>query len=85
MKIRNNNNNNNNKIKYEIYLNQIMYFSEGVFIGEVNSLMLKKRVNTLVEVVEDSQLILIPAESLNSFLYSNPGLQILFRDSLVIE
>lgn len=54
-------------------------------MGEVESIMQKKRLNTIVEVVEDAELVIIRAESLISFLQSNPGLQILFKDSIIVE
>lgn len=58
---------------------------EGTFVGEIEALMTQKRLNTIVEVVEDSQLMMIQQDALNSFLSSNPGLQVLFRDSLIVE
>jgi CRP-like cAMP-binding protein len=63
----------------------VFIYGEGTFIGEVDSLFYKKRLNTIVEVVEDSNLVIIQADALNSFLSSNPGLQVLFKDSLIIE
>jgi hypothetical protein len=36
--------------------------------------MYGKRLVTYVDTIEDSYLVIIPADSLNSFLSSNPGL-----------
>jgi hypothetical protein len=47
--------------------------------------MNRKRLNTIVEVVEEAQLMIIHQDALSSFLSSNPGLQVLFRDSLIVE
>jgi hypothetical protein len=47
---------------------------EGVFVGEVEAIMYGKRLVTKVDAIEDSYLVVIPADALNSFLSSNPGL-----------
>jgi hypothetical protein len=47
--------------------------------------MQKKKLNTVVEAIEDCEIIFVAAEALSSFLQANPGLQILFKDALVIE
>lgn len=45
-----------------------------MFFGEVESILNKRRSNTLVEAMEDTELIFIQADSLVSFLLNNPGL-----------
>jgi len=54
-------------------------------VGEVEAMMYGKRLVTNLDCIEESYLVLIPKDSMNAFLSSNPGLQILFRDSLITE
>jgi len=50
----------------------------GQFFGEIDAIINQKRTNTIVEALEDTELIMIDAESLKSFLLNNPGLLVLF-------
>ncbi|CAD8078021.1 unnamed protein product [Paramecium primaurelia] len=59
--------------------------TSGMFFGEIDSIIKNKRTTTIVEAVEDTEIIILESSSLRSFLADNPGLMVLFQESIIIE
>lgn len=49
-----------------------------MFFGEIDSIVNNRRTNTIVEAVEETEIIILESSSLRSFLSDNPGLMVLF-------
>ncbi|CAD8181609.1 unnamed protein product [Paramecium octaurelia] len=59
--------------------------TSGMFFGEIDSIVQNRRTTTIVEAVEDTEIVILESSSLRSFLADNPGLMVLFQESIIIE